>query len=225
MKEKKELLEQMASAVLEMEEEETSQLSEEYIACGFNALEGITQGLAPGMNRAGELYEEEEYFVPELLLCSDAMYEGIRVLRPHIPKTEGSGEDKLTAVVGVVEGDTHDIGKNLFKIMLETLGFDVCDLGRDVPVSTFIDKAKELHADLVGMSTLMTTTLGNMQVVIDKLKEAGIRDHVIVMVGGGPVSPEFAKRIGADGYEKDASSAAKTAKELVLELRTGEHCS
>lgn len=218
MKEKKELLNQMAAAVLEMEEDAAAEISQAYIDCGFDALEGITEGLAPGMNRAGELYEEEEYFVPELLLCSDAMYEGIHVLRPHVHQAEGSGDHKLTAVVGVVEGDTHDIGKNLFKIMLETLGFEVCDLGRDVPVDTFIDKARELQADLVGMSTLMTTTLGNMQIVIDKLKTAGIRDNLVVMVGGGPVSPEFAKRIGADGYERDASSAAKTAKALVLSL-------
>lgn len=216
MNEKESLLNRLSDAVLEMEDEEVVSLSHEYIEKGYDALEGITEGLAPGMNKAGDMYENEEYYIPELLLCSDAMYQGIDILRPHIKKTEDDEAHKMTAVVGVVEGDTHDIGKNLFKIMLETVGFEVYDLGRDVPTDEFIVKAKEVNADLVGMSTLMTTTMKNMSVVIDKLVDAGIRDSVIVMVGGGPISAEFARKIGADGYEPDASSAAKRAKELVL---------
>lgn len=216
MNEKEKLLNQLSDAVFEMEEEETVALAQEYIEKGYDALEGIAEGLAPGMNRAGVMYENEEYYIPELLLCSDAMYRGIDVLRPHIKKEENNETSKMTAVVGVVEGDTHDIGKNLFKIMLETVGFEVYDLGRDVPPDNFIQKAKEVNANLIGMSTLMTTTMKNMGVVIDKLIEANIRDNVIVMVGGGPISSEFARKIGADGYEPDASSAAKRAKELVL---------
>lgn len=141
------------------------------------------------------------------------------LFRPHIRRDENAGAHKLTAVVGVVEGDTHDIGKNLFKIMLETVGFEVYDLGRDVPTDLFIEKAKEMKADLVGMSTLMTTTMKNMGIVIQKLVDAGIRDDVVVMVGGGPISSDFARKIKADGYEPDASSAAKRARELVLARR------
>ena len=123
---------------------------------------------------------------------------------------------QLKAVVGVVEGDTHDIGKNLFKIMLETQGFEVYDLGRDVPPDDFVAKAKEVGANLIGLSTLMTTTMVNMEITIKKLKEAGIRDDVVVMIGGGPISNEFAMKIGADGYEPEASRAAETGKRLIM---------
>lgn len=168
------------------------------------------------MNKAGDLYESGEYYIPELLLCSDAMYQGIDYLRPHIPQ-KSNDEKKYTAVVGVVEGDTHDIGKNLFKIMLETVGFEVYDLGRDVPTDHFLEKAKEVRADLIGLSTLMTTTMQNMSIVIEKLVAQQMREDVVVMVGGGPISAEFARKIGADGYAPDAGTAANAAKELVLE--------
>ncbi len=133
-----------------------------------------------------------------MLLCSDAMYVGLDILRPHLPET--SSEDKVKAVIGVVEGDTHDIGKNLVKIMMETAGFEMIDLGRDVPLQKFVDTAIENHADIVCMSTLMTTTMGGMETVINLLKEAGIRDQVKVMIGGGPISQKFADKIGADSY-------------------------
>lgn len=216
MEEKKQLLEELANAVLDMRETEITGISNTYLEKGYDALEGITDGLAVGMNKAGELYEQEEYYVPELLLCSDALYAGIDVLRPHVRRSEDATTQKMVAVVGVVEGDTHDIGKNLVKIMLETVGFEVYDLGRDVPTDEFIRKAKEVNADFIALSTLMTTTLINMRIVIEKLKEEGMKDHIVVMVGGGPVSPEFAHKIGADAYEPDASSVARRAKELVL---------
>lgn len=224
MTEKEILLNQLATAVLEMEEDDVVNTAKEYIEKGYDALEGITEGLAPGMNKAGDMYENEEYYIPELLLCSDAMYQGIDVLRPHIKRDDSDLSQKLTAVVGVVEGDTHDIGKNLFKIMLETVGFEVYDLGRDVPPDDFVIKAKEVNADLIGMSTLMTTTMRNMGVVIDKLVDAGIRDNVVVLVGGGPISADFAQKIGADGYKSDATSAANYGKELVLAKRKANNC-
>lgn len=196
-----------------MEEEDTVEVAKEFIEKGFDAYEGISNGLALGMDKAGKLYEEEEYYIPELLMCSDAMYAGLEILKPHLKFDES--EKKYRAVVGVVEGDTHDIGKNLFRIMLETTGFEVFDLGRDVPPSEFINKAKEVNADVIGMSTLMTTTMDNMKVVIDLLKEENLRDNFIVMVGGGPISQNFADRIGADGYAPEASKAARLARELV----------
>lgn len=211
------LLDKLAKCVLEMEDEEVVDVANEYIQGEFDVYEGISKGLASGMEEAGRLYEEEEYYIPELLLCSDAMYEGINILKPHLKKHQT--KEHYRAVVGVVEGDTHDIGKNLFKIMLETSGFEVFDLGRDVPPVEFINKAKEVNADVVGMSTLMTTTMDNMQVVIDLLKKENMRDDVVVMVGGGPISQSFADKIGADGYAHEASKAVKLAKDLVDKKR------
>lgn len=210
---KEKLLKDLAESVVDMEEDDAVQVANDFIESGYDAYEGISNGLAVGMDEAGKLYEEEEYYIPELLMCSDAMYAGMDVLKPHLKYDET--EEKYKAVVGVVEGDTHDIGKNLFKIMLETTGFEVYDLGRDVPPSEFINKAKELGAKLIGLSTLMTTTMDNMEIVINLLKEEGIRDDVVVMVGGGPISQSFADKIGADGYAPEASRAARLAKDLV----------
>lgn len=216
MADKQILLSQMAEAVVDMDEDLVEEAATEYVNAGHDALEGITSGLSAGMEEVGHLYEEQEYYIPELLICSEVMYTGMDILRPHLNKVSTDDKVKLKAVVGVVEGDTHDIGKNLFKIMLETQGFEVFDLGRDVPPDQFIDKAKEVGANLNGMSTLMTTTMKNMEVTIEKLKEAGIRDSIVVMVGGGPISHDFAMKIGADGYEAEASRAAETAKQLVM---------
>ena len=216
MADKQILLSQMADAVVDMDEDLVEEAATEYVNAGHDALEGITSGLSAGMEEVGHLYEEQEYYIPELLICSEVMYKGMDILRPHLNKVSTDDKVKLKAVVGVVEGDTHDIGKNLFKIMLETQGFEVFDLGRDVPPDQFIDKAKEVGANLNGMSTLMTTTMKNMEVTIEKLKEAGIRDSIVVMVGGGPISHDFAMKIGADGYEAEASRAAETAKQLVM---------
>ena len=196
---KEELLQKMSDMVFEMEDEEIADVCEEYIEAGYDALDGILHGLVDGMNRASEMYDQEEYFVTDLLLCSDAMYAGLDVLRPHLPEDASVGEAKK-AVIGVVEGDTHDIGKNLVKIMMETTGF--------------VEKAKEVDADLIMMSTLMTTTMPGMKEVISKLKEQGIRDSIKVMVGGSPISQKYADDIGADGYSRNAVEAVEVAKRL-----------
>jgi corrinoid protein of di/trimethylamine methyltransferase len=211
---KEELLKRLSDSVLEMEEEDVIESSNEYIEAGYPAFDGIMEGLVDGMNRASQLYEEEEYFVTDVLLCSDAMYEGLNVLRPHLSSEEANAV-KPKAVIGVVEGDTHDIGKNLVKIMLETAGFEMYDLGRDVPLQSFVDKAKEVNASLVCLSTLMTTTMGGMGTVVELLKEAGIREQVKVIIGGGPISKKYADRIGADGYSSNAVEAVKLAKKLL----------
>ena len=135
------------------------------------------------------------------------------MLRPHLPEDASVGEVKK-AVIGVVEGDTHDIGKNLVKIMMETAGFEMFDLGRDVPLDSFVEKAEEVDADLIMMSTLMTTTMPGMKEVIGKLKERGIRDSIKVMVGGSPISQKYAEDIGADGYSRNAVEAVEVAKRL-----------
>ena len=210
---KEELLEKLSECVVEMEDEEVVDVANEYVEAGYPALDGIMEGLVDGMNKASDLYDEEEYFVTDLLLCSDAMYSGIDILKPHLPVEENKGE-KLKIVIGVVEGDTHDIGKNLVKIMLDTAGFEMYDLGRDVPLDNFVDKAIEVGASLICMSTLMTTTMDGMRIVIEKLKEKGIRDNVKVMVGGSPISQKYANEIGADGYSANAVGAVKLAKRL-----------
>lgn len=210
---KEELLAKLSECVVEMEDEEVVEVAEEYIEAGYPAFDGIMDGLVDGMNKASDLYDQEEYFVTDVLLCSDAMYAGLDVLRPHLPATEDESQRKKI-VIGVVEGDTHDIGKNLVKIMLETAGFEMYDLGRDVPLDQFVEKAKEVDADIIAMSTLMTTTMGGMRTVIEKLKEEGIRDRVKVMVGGSPISRKYADDIGAEGYSANAVEAVKVAKAL-----------
>lgn len=208
---KEDLLAQMAHAVVEMEEEQTAKLAEEYLQQGYDCYDAISLGLTKGMDKAGQLFEEEEYFVPELLLCSDAMYAGLEVLQPHLQPTEIVQKQKI--VLGVVEGDTHDIGKNLVKIMLETAGFEVVDLGRDTPAMHFIEKAKELEAQIIAVSTLMTTTMDGMEEIMRLIAEENLQDKIKVMVGGGPISRSFATKIGAH-YAEDASKAAAMAKQL-----------
>lgn len=213
MSTREELLKRLSDGVVEMEEDDVAEAAKEYPEAGYPAFDGIMEGLVDGMNRASKLYEEEEYFVTDVLLCSDAMYVGLEILRPYLP--EVSEENKKKGVIGVVEGDTHDIGKNLVKIMMETAGFEMIDLGRDVPLQKFVDTAKERNAELICLSTLMTTTMGGMETVIHLLEEAGIREQVKVMIGGGPISQKYADKIGADGYSSNAVEAVKLAKHLL----------
>lgn len=210
---KEELLKRLSDGVVDMEEDDVAETAQEYLDAGYPAFDGIMEGLVDGMNRASQLYEEEEYFVTDLLLCSDAMYVGLDILKPHLPAESAS--DKRKGVIGVVEGDTHDIGKNLVKIMLETAGFEMIDLGRDVPLKSFVDTAAEEGAEFICMSTLMTTTMGGMEDVIHMLEEAGLRDKIKVMIGGGPISQKYADKIGADGYSANAVEAVKLAKRLL----------
>jgi len=210
---KEELFKKLSDAVVNMEEEETVILSNQAIVEKYDAYEVIDKGLTDGMERAGKLFEEEEYFIPELLMCSDAMYAGMDVLKPHLKKDDEG--DKYKVVIGVVQGDTHDIGKNLVKIMLETSGFEVVDLGRDIPPLQFVEKAKEIDAKIIALSTLMTTTMDGMAEVINILNQQEIREKFKVMVGGGPISQGFAEKIGADGYSLNAAEAVRLARKLV----------
>jgi len=210
------LHEQLATAVVELDEDLAKQLAQQAVDLGFDAWSAVEYGLVAGMDRAGKLFDEEEYFIPELLLASDAMYAGLDILRPHIPK-QNEGEQKVKVVIGVIEGDTHDIGKNLVRIMLDVGGFEVIDLGRDVPPQTFVDRAKEVGARIIAIASLMTTTMDGMAEVVRILEAEGIRDQFKVIVGGAPISQGFAKRIGADGYASRAPAAVQLAKQLVAE--------
>lgn len=213
MRTKEELLKALSDCVVDMEDEEVGGVAEDYIDAGYPAIEGILDGLVDGMNKAAKLYEEEEYYIPELLICSDAMYNGLEVLKPHLPQT--ANDEKSKVVIGVVEGDTHDIGKNLVRIMLEAAGFEMYDLGRDVKLESFVEKAKEVGADVIAMSTLMSTTMPGMGKVVEMLKEAGIRDQVKVIIGGAPLSWAYAKKIEADGYSDNAVEAVRLVKDLL----------
>jgi corrinoid protein of di/trimethylamine methyltransferase len=201
----------LAAGVLDMDEGLAVSTAHEAVDSGLDAYDAITNGLVVGMNEAGRLYDEEEYFVPELLIASDAMYAALDVLKPHLKGERGV---KVGCVIGVVKGDTHDIGKNLVKIMLDVSGFEVHDLGRDVPLEQFVEQAKATDSRLICMSTLMTTTMDGMASVIQMLEEEGIRDQYKVMIGGGPISRAFADNIGADGYAENASSAVRVATGL-----------
>ena len=212
--EKSDIFYRLTQAVIDMDATRAAEAAAAVIQCNVDPYEAIIEGLAKGMDKVNELFENEEYFVPEILLCADAMNAGIEVLRPYLPKETTWNKKKV--VIGVVKGDTHDIGKNLVKIMLDNAGFEMHDLGRNVPYAKFVDTAGELKADLVCLSTLMTTTMDGMQVIIEDLKKAGIASRV--MVGGGPISPGFAKNIGADGYAKNAAEAVKVAKGLFEEI-------
>jgi corrinoid protein of di/trimethylamine methyltransferase len=209
---REDILSDLSEAVLEMEDERALELVHEALDAGLDPFDTIQNGLVPGMDRAGELFDEGEYFVPELLLCSDVMYDGLSLLRPYLTREEAG--QRVGVVIGVVQGDTHDIGKNLVRIMLEVAGFEVHDLGRDVPLHRFVDAAIEHDARIICLSTLMTTTLDGMAEVVRLLEERGVRENHRVLIGGGPVTPGFAEKIGADAYGESASRAVAVAREL-----------
>jgi len=213
-----ELFQKLSDGVLEMEEDTVEETASRVVKEGVDAYQAIDKGLANGMERAGKLFEEHEYFVPELMICADAMYKGLDILTPHI-KTAGD-DRKATVVIGVIEGDTHDIGKNLVKIMQETAGFNIIDLGRDIPPSVFVEEAVKHKADIIAISTLMTTTMDGMGEVIEILKQRGIRENFKVIVGGGPISQGFADKIGANGYSSNAAESVRLVKKLLGEAQT-----
>ena len=210
---KAELLDSLAAAVIEMDEVRAVDLAHEALAAGIDPYAAISEGLSRGMAVVSEKYDNEEYFVPEILLCSDAMYAAIAVLKPHVAVDSPSSVGKI--VIGVIEGDTHDIGKNIVKIMLDAAGFEMHDLGRDVAVARFIEEAQAQAADIIAISTLMSTTREGMGRVVEGLKQAGVRDEFKVLIGGPPVSPAYCKEIGADAYGANPSDAIRIAGELI----------
>lgn len=173
----------------------------------------LNDGLLAGMMVVGGKFKREEVFVPDVLVAARAMNMGITVLEP---KLAAAGNEPVgKAVIGTVKGDLHDIGKNLVTMMMKGAGFEIYDLGVDVEASAFIDKAEEVGADIICMSALLTTTMPSMKEVIDLMEERGVRDKYTVMIGGAPVTDDFAKEIGADYYTADATSAAEVAREVV----------
>jgi 5-methyltetrahydrofolate--homocysteine methyltransferase len=173
----------------------------------------LNEAMIAAMAKVGQLFEEGEYFVPEMLIAARAMQSGLAVLKPHLVKANVASSGKVVA--GTVKGDLHDIGKNLVCMMLEGAAFEIIDLGSDVSPERFVEAARENQADIVAMSALLTTTMTNMSTTISALEAAGLRGQVKVMVGGAPVTQRYADEIGADGYAPDASRAVAKAKELV----------
>ena len=206
-------LEDIFSAVLEGSTPQVQAGVKEALAAGIPAETILKDGLIAAMGEVGRLFEENEYFVPEMLVAARAMQGGLALLKPHL--AAGGAVSVGKVIVGTVKGDLHDIGKNLVSMMLEGAGFEVIDLGADVSPDKFVKAVVEHKPHMVGMSALLTTTMPSMIGTIKALQEAGVREQVKVMIGGAPVTDNFAKQIGADGYSPDASSAVRLAKSLV----------
>jgi len=207
------LYEDLKVAVIDMEVERAVELTKKALDEGRKAEDIMNSSLVPAMDIVGEQYDKGEKYVPEMLLSAKAMKAAMGLLRPLL--VESGVEMKGKIAIGTVEGDLHDIGQNLVSMMLEGAGFEVINLGAETPADTFVESVKENKPDIVGMSALLTTTMLHMPEVIDALKEAGLRDQVKVMIGGAPVTQEYADEIGADGYAPDAASAVKLANKLL----------
>lgn len=208
---KEALFQMLTEAVLNGDAHLAIEASNKVLDEKIDAYEAIIKGCARAMQIAGEKFERNEIYIPELLISARAMNAAIDILKPYITTDIKADTGKI--IVGVVEGDIHDIGKNLVKLMLEVSGFEVIDLGRDVPAERFIENALEADVDLIGLSALMTISMETMREVVKNVKERGIRAKI--MVGGAPVSQKFADEIHADGYASDAVSAARLAKQLI----------
>ncbi|MCL6466059.1 MAG: corrinoid protein [candidate division WOR-3 bacterium] len=211
MENSRDLFSLLVDAVVALDPVRVAQLCQEALRQGLAPEEALEKGLARGMRVVGEKFAAREFFVPEVLLASKAMYAGFDILKEQMPRgTRSRGRVAL----GVVQGDIHDIGKNIVKVMVQAAGFEVVDLGRNVPIERFVTAAEE-GVQIVGMSSLMTTTMPNMAKVIEALKKQGLRERVKVLVGGAPVTRLFAERIGADGYAPDAHSAVVEVERLL----------
>lgn len=208
-----EVLEKISEMLQKGKRKDVAKLCQQAIDEGMDANTVLTKGLLAGMDVVGAKFKANEIFVPQVLVSARAMKAGSEVLKPYLAGEESSGKGKI--VMGTVQGDLHDIGKNLVIMMFEGKGFEVIDLGVDVPPEKFIQTAIDENCDIIGLSALLTTTMPVMAEVIKAAEEAGIRDKVKIMVGGAPVTQEFADSIGADAYTEDAPSAAEKALEFM----------
>ena len=216
----REILKQLYDAVIEYDEDKSAEWAKIVLEEGVDPFVATMDGLADGMVEVGELYNRKEYFVPELLMCADALYAGLNILKPAIEASGRKSEVKGSIVLGVVEGDVHDIGKNLVKVMFEVAGWDVYDLGKDVPLDKFVEELVRTGADIVGISALMTTSMLAMPVLIKKLRDKN--PNVRIMLGGAPLNMEIAEKYGADGYAHTAGTAVDEALKLLQMLKNEE---
>src|SRR5512136_2436812 len=211
----RELFEVMKQSIIDGDEEKAAELAQQALAQGIDPLAAINDGYVPGISYVGEQFGAGEMFLPDLMLAAEAMKAAVGVLEPEMQR-RGTHRQMLGKVVlGTVKGDIHEIGKNLVATMLSASGFDVFDLGVDVPFAKFAEKAREVNADIVGVSALLTTTMTGQKNVIEALDDLCLRPKVKVMVGGAPVTRSWAEEIGADGYSEDAIGAVELAKKLM----------
>jgi corrinoid protein of di/trimethylamine methyltransferase len=211
----KEILGKLRTAVIEYDEDSAKEAAQEALDEGMDANDAIFNGLVSGMEEVGRLFEAQEYFVPELLMCADALYAGLDLLKPHVRQMDLGVRGSV--VIGTVEGDVHDIGKNIVKMMFDVAGFEVYDLGRDVPLDKFVEEQLRTDSDLVCLSAMMTTTMVGMKKVIEDIKKKN--PNVKIMIGGAPVSHDIAEKWGADGYAPDANNALKDAINMISSLK------
>ena len=218
MTSKEAVLEDLKQGVINFDEEKVKVAAQQVLDEGYMPLEAIMDGLAAGMEVVGDLYEQHEYFVPEVLMCADALYAGLAILRPHVPKKEG--EARAQVVIGSIQGDVHDIGKNLVKMMFDVAGWQVHDLGRDVLLENFVKEQIRTDAEVVAISAMMTTTMLGMRKVIKMIKE--VNPNVAIMLGGAPMTRDVSKLFGADGYAESAGNAVEEAIKMIGHLREYE---
>ena len=209
------LFEAMAQSIIDGEDADAVILARQAIEQGVDPLEAINQGFIIGLNEVGDQFGCGDMFLPDLVQAAEAMKAAVAVLEPEMTRRGSVREIPGKVVIGTVEGDIHDIGKTLVATLLSASGFQVYDLGVDVPISTFAEKAREVEADIVGVSTLLTTTMVRQRQVIEALDDMGLRPRVKVMVGGAPVTRDWAHEVGADGFSEDAIGAVAVAKKLV----------
>ena len=214
---REELLKQLHEGVVEFEEDQIREAAQRVLDEGLNAYDAVMNGLAAGMQEVGDLYDQQEYFVPELLMAADALYVGLDILKPHIKLDDLGDKPKGQVVIGTVQGDVHDIGKNIIKMMFEVAGFTVHDLGRDVPLEDFVKEQLRTDSDIVALSAMMTTTVMGMEKVVKMIKEKN--PNVAIMLGGAPVTTDTAKLFGADGYAESAGNAVQEAIRMIGRLR------
>ena len=205
----------MAQSIIDGESEEAEKLALQSIELGLDPLDVINKGFVLGVDQVGNRFSCGDAFLPELVMAGEAMKTAVNVLEPEMLK-QGIGRKMLgTIVIGTIEGDIHDIGKTLVGTMLSVVGFKVFDLGVDVPIMTLVEKARTENADIIGVSALLTTTMTKQRDVVKALEDIGLHSKIKVMVGGAPVTHEWAEEIGADGYSEDAVGAVAVAKELL----------
>ncbi len=212
-----ELAKTLSDAVVNMDEDSARQTAQRVIEEGLSAYDAVMNGLAAGMEIVGELYDTHEYFVPELLLCADALYAGLDILKPHIRPEEVGKSAKGQVVIGTVQGDVHDIGKNIIKMMFEVAGFTVHDLGKDVPLEKFVEEQVRTDSEIVALSAMMTTTMMGMKKVVEMIKAKN--PNVAIMLGGAPVTKDVTDLFGADGYAASAGNAVQEAIKMIARLR------
>ncbi len=215
MASKEDVLEKLKTGVVDYQEDDVKEASQEGLDAGYDALELIMDGLAAGMEIVGDLYDRNEYFVPEVLMCADALYAGLDILRPHVSEQQDGINAQV--VIGSIQGDVHDIGKNLVKMMFDVAGWEVHDLGRDVPLENFVEEQLKTDSEVVAMSAMMTTTMLGMKKVIKMIKEKN--PDVAIMLGGAPVTQDVANLFGADGYAESAGNAVSEGIKMIGRLR------